>query len=61
MNEIIITLTPEEMDTLSLALGYATGAAFKDNNRKLARAFIELTNSVHKNNPDYVPYEMIPE
>jgi hypothetical protein len=60
MNEIIITLTPEEMDTLNVALGYATGAAFKDNNPKLARAFIALTNSVHKNNPNYVPYE-IPE
>jgi hypothetical protein len=48
------------MDMLSVALGYATGAAFKDNNPKLARAFIALTNSVQKNNPNYVPYE-VPE
>jgi hypothetical protein len=58
---MIIELSEDETDILTLALGFATGAAFKDGNRRMAYAFLALANTVHKNNPHYVPYEIPPD
>jgi hypothetical protein len=53
-----LTLTDDEQDVLLIALGYATGAAMKDNDRKLGYAILRLTNKLNENNPNYVPYQI---
>lgn len=60
MSDVKIALTREEYETLLLAVGYATGAALRDNDRKLMRAFLLLANAVNRDNPNWKPYE-VPE
>jgi hypothetical protein len=55
---MIIELNEDEVDTLTLAIGIATGWAFNDKNRRMAYSFVALANSVHRNNPHYVPYDI---
>jgi hypothetical protein len=53
-----LTLDDFEFDTLTLALGYATGAALKGGDRVLAYRFVRLTNTLHRHRPGWVPYEV---
>ncbi len=55
-----IDLSSEEFDMLLLALGYATGAAHKENEKRLMYSFVRLTNAVNRDNPNYIPYQ-VPE
>lgn len=51
-------LTDDEGDLLTLALGMATGIAAGDKNLNLVRSLLRLANAVHRNNPDWTPYEI---
>ena len=54
-----IELTDDEYMQLLIMMGYATGAAMKQD-RKLADNFLRLANAVNKNNPRWTRYE-VPE
>lgn len=54
------TLSRDDFETLLLMAGYAVGAAVKDRERRLAVRFLRLTNTINKDNPNYIPYE-VPE
>lgn len=58
--EIKLSLTEEELDTLTMMMGMATGVAFKNGFRNLAYSFMRLSNEVHKNNKKWKPYP-VPE
>lgn len=47
--------------TMLLLLGYATGSAIQQGQMGLANSFIGLTNEINKDNPNYTPYELLPE
>lgn len=51
-------LTRDEYETLLLMLGFATGAAVKENNNKLAVSFLRLANKINENNPRWIRYEI---
>jgi hypothetical protein len=53
-----LNLTREEFDTLILALGFATGSAFKQGMGKLSYSLLELANTINKDNPNWKPYEI---
>jgi hypothetical protein len=56
VDQIAIKLSRDEFDTLLLALGYATGAADRDGNRRFFYAFMRITNAVNRDNPNFTPY-----
>jgi hypothetical protein len=56
---ITITLDREEYDRLLLMMGFAVGAAFKQDEH-LAYRFLDLANRVNRNNPHWRPYEIPP-
>lgn len=56
MDQIVIKLNRDQFDVLLLALGYATGAADRDGNRKFFNAFMRITNAVNRDNPNFTPY-----
>jgi hypothetical protein len=56
MIEKTFALSEDEFSLLILALGYATGAAMKLGENKLAASFIRLSTRVNKDNPAWVPY-----
>lgn len=58
--EVHLQLTEEEFDSLTIMMGMATGAAFKNGFKRLAYSFLRLANEVHKNNKKWHPY-VIPE
>ena len=51
-----VELTEEEDELLTQALGIATAAALRNKNHKLATAFLNLANAVHRNNPNWTSY-----
>lgn len=53
-----IELTSDEYALLLLALGYATGAAFKDGDKRMANSFTRVTNAVGRNDPHFTPYKV---
>jgi hypothetical protein len=53
-----LELTDDECDLLTCALGMATATAVKNDDQKLALSFLELANSVHRNNPRWTPYQV---
>jgi hypothetical protein len=54
-----IDLSEDEFEVLILALGYAAGAASKDNvNPSLVDSFIRVANAVNRNNPRWTNYEI---
>jgi hypothetical protein len=57
--EIVVTLSQHEFNGLLIVMGYAAGAAFREDKR-LAWSFLELANRVNRDNPHWTPYE-IPE
>lgn len=58
IGDITITLNADEYATLLIMNGYAAGAAFKENNKKLAYAFLRLANAINKDNPRWTPYDV---
>lgn len=55
-----IELTDDEMSQLILMCGYATGAAERNGDRRLALSYLRLANRINENNPQWTPYA-IPE
>lgn len=53
-----IELTDDEYAMLLLALGYATGAALKDGDKRMANSFTRVTNAVCRNDPNFRPYKV---
>jgi hypothetical protein len=53
-----ITLSRDDYNSLIFALGYAMGAAMKENETKMANSFIALVNRINEGNPDYIPYKV---
>jgi hypothetical protein len=51
-----IDLDDDEVQLLLLALGYATGAAFKNGDSDIARGFVKLLNRIGESRPGYRPY-----
>lgn len=52
-------LSPEDCALLNLSLGIAIGATCADR-RKLSCQIIKLANTVNKNTPYWIPYEVEP-
>jgi hypothetical protein len=59
-DKVTIELSRDEMDSLTICLGYALGAAVDHEDRKLGDSFLRIANAVHRNNPNWTPYE-VPE
>jgi hypothetical protein len=55
-----IELTQNDYELLLLAMGQATGAASRDGNKELARAYVRLTNSLFRDLPGFRQYRMHP-
>jgi hypothetical protein len=53
-----VYLTPNELETMQLMLGMATGAAIECRGRKLAMSFIRLANKLNEGNKNWIPYEV---
>lgn len=58
MNEYSFTLSRDDYEILLIMLGFATGAAAKEGDRKLVQSFVRLTNEINKNNPHWTNYEV---
>jgi hypothetical protein len=56
--KIDVQLTDDEYTTMILMCGYATGAAMKQGDKRLADSFILITNRLHEGNPNFRPYEV---
>jgi hypothetical protein len=59
-DNITFTITGNEYMQLLLMMGYATGAASREEDQPLLRSFLRLANSINKDNPKWIPYE-VPE
>jgi hypothetical protein len=57
-DKVTIELTKDEMDSLTVCLGYAAGAALENEDQKLSKSFLRLANAVHRNNPNWTKYEI---
>lgn len=53
-----IDLTDDELNSLTIMLGYAMGAATQRGDELLARSFLRLANAVHRNNPRWQRYNI---
>lgn len=53
-DQVILTMTREDYNSILFALGYATGASSDLPDRK--NALIELMNRLNQGNPNYTPY-----
>jgi hypothetical protein len=51
-----IELSESDFTTLLLCLGYATGSAIWRHEEGLARSFMELANTINRDNPNWTPY-----
>lgn len=58
MDKVIIELTKDEMDQLTICLGFALGAAVQLGDKRMADSFIRLANIVHRDNPNWTPYQV---
>jgi uncharacterized protein YfaT (DUF1175 family) len=58
-DSITFTITNSEYMMLLVMMGYATGAASQQD-QALFRSFLRLANSINKDNPKWIPYE-VPE
>jgi hypothetical protein len=52
-----IELTEDEFDMLLICIGYAIGAALKDD-EKLGYSFVRVANAVCRDRPNFTPYEI---
>jgi len=53
-DQVILTMTRADYNSLLFALGLATGGSFQAPER--AKALIELMNRLNQGNPNYTPY-----
>jgi hypothetical protein len=56
-----ITLDRNDYESLLVTLGYAIGAAIKDEDARRAWAILRLANRINEGNPAYIPYKVPPE
>ena len=57
LHRIDIELTDNEYNAMTLLCAFATEAAFKNGDRKLANAFIAITNRLHECDPNFTPFD----
>jgi len=55
---ITITLTRDEFDLFMLLMGEATGSAMRQGNGARVCSYLGLANSVNKDNPRWIPYQI---
>jgi len=60
MDKVTIELTKDELDSLTICIGFAVGAAHERKDQQMANYFLEVANAVHRNNPQWTPYEVDP-
>ncbi|GAC1410706.1 MAG: hypothetical protein NVSMB64_20020 [Candidatus Velthaea sp.] len=60
-DEIVITLTRDDVQLLNLILGYATGGALADRFPARPGAVLRLANKINENTPGWRPYAEMPE
>ena len=54
---VLIDISEDQFISLISALGYAVGAAIKDDERDHFRSWIRLANAINEGNPNWTPYE----
>lgn len=57
-DNVPIELSRDEMDSLTICLGYALCAATERKHEQLGHSFLRVANAVHRNNPNWTPYEV---
>jgi hypothetical protein len=57
LHQIDVQLTDNEYNAMTLLCAFATEAAFRNGDRKLANMFIAVTNRLHENDLGFVPYD----
>ena len=57
LHHVDIQLSDNEYNAMTLMCAVATASAFRDEDRRLANMFILITNRLHENDPDFVPYD----
>ena len=55
--DVACTMSPDDYELLVLALGFATGAAIK-NNPPFVESLMGLTNRLNEGNRNFTPYEL---
>jgi hypothetical protein len=55
MEQVTIGLSRAEFTALQLMAGYATAAARAIQDEELVRAFINLSNAINRDNPNWTP------
>lgn len=58
---VVIDISDEEFDSLTLALGMATGWALRIGNKSASDSWLRLVNSVNVGNSNFTPYEVAQE
>ena len=56
-DRVNISLTRDEFEALLIMCGYATAAAMKQDT-KMGYAFLALVNTINRDNPKWIPYEI---
>ena len=60
-DRVKIDISRDEWEVLLTAMGFAASAALKQNDRKLANAFIQNANAINEGNPGWTPYASLME
>jgi hypothetical protein len=55
-----IELSDRDFSTLLQCLGYAIGAAFKQQHDQVAKSFLQLANTINRDDPNWTPYIIEP-
>lgn len=55
-DKITLEMTVEDWENLLLALGYATGAAYKSGDELKAQSLIKFVNRLNLDNLGFIPY-----
>jgi hypothetical protein len=57
LHRIEIQLTDNEYNAMTLMCAFATEAAFRKGDQRLANMFLTVTNRLHENDPNFIPYD----
>ena len=57
LHHVDIQLTKNEYNAMTLLCATATATAYRDGDKPLAEMFVRLTNRLHENDPNFVPYD----
>jgi hypothetical protein len=55
---VVLTLTQDQYEMLTLALGIAAGRASRDGDTSAFNCWLILANAVNEGNPGWTPYEV---